>query len=315
MTDEEPVFPAVPEFLAVGDLGVDSVALIDHLPLPDEKVWVEPAGDFPGGMMGNAAVAVASLGVSAGVVALIGSDARGAVVVDALHQRNVDTRFVREVDAPTFWTLSLTISSGDRSLIQFPTPAFGADWDGFDRGLLAQTRWVHTVAEEGGPVGALMRDARTAGAQTSLDIEFPFILGEDLNEVLPSVDVVFLNAAAANAVGGAEDAARFVQDRGAGTALVTLGEKGALLREPTGRSHLVPASKVEAIDTNGAGDAFAGAFAAGTLKGLDARDAVELAVFVAGRSTTVLGGFGVATSLPEFRNLARADGYAWWERL
>jgi ribokinase len=315
MTNDTPTSAAVPEYLAFGDLGVDSVALIDHLPQLDEKVWVEPAGDFPGGMMGNAAVAVASLGISAGVVALIGSDTRGASVLDALQQRGVDTRFVREVDAPSFWTLSLTISSGDRTLIQFPTPAFGADWEGFDMGLLAETRWVHTVAEEGGPVGALLRDAQAAGARTSLDIEFPFILREDLPDVLPSVDVAFLNSAAAEAVGGTEEAARFVQERGVGTALVTLGEKGAFLCEPSGRSRFLPPCQVDAIDTNGAGDAFAGAFAAGVLKGLEAPDAAELAVFIAGRSTTVLGGFGAAASLPELRDLIEASGYGWWEQL
>jgi sugar/nucleoside kinase (ribokinase family) len=315
MTNEASTSTDVPEYLAFGDLGVDSVALIDHLPRPDEKVWVEPAGDFPGGMMGNAAVAVACLGVSAGVVALIGSDARGASVLEALRRRNVETRFVREVDAPTFWTLSLTIASGDRSLIQFPTPAFGADWEGFDMGLLSKTRWVHTVAEEGGPIGALLRDAQQAGAQTSLDIEFPFILSQDLIGVLPYVNVAFLNAAAADAVGGAEKAARFAQEHGVSTALVTLGERGAFLCEPSSRSQYLPACKVEAIDTNGAGDAFAGAFAAGVLKGLEARDAAELAVYVAGRSTTALGGFGVETSLTELRELVEASGYGWWKQL
>ena len=35
------------------DLGVDSVARVDDLPRPDDKVWVEPEGDYPGGMVGN----------------------------------------------------------------------------------------------------------------------------------------------------------------------------------------------------------------------------------------------------------------------
>ena len=58
---------------------------IDHLPQADEKLWVEPVGDFSGGMMGNAAVTVASLGISAGVVALIGNDARGEIVLDGVR--------------------------------------------------------------------------------------------------------------------------------------------------------------------------------------------------------------------------------------
>jgi ribokinase len=306
---------AIPDYLAFGDLGIDSVVLIDHMPKADEKLWVEPRGDFSGGMMGNAAVAVASLGVSSGVVAKIGSDDRGRLTLDGLTARGVDTRFVRIVDAPSFWTLSLTIPTGDRTLIQFPTPAFGCDWDGFDRTILAQTRWVHTVAEEGDPVGPFLRDARGAGATTSLDIEFPFVLRNEMLQALGDVDVAFLNSGAAEVLGGAQPAARHIQGRGAGTVLVTLGERGALLLDDAGTTHTVPATDVAAVDTNGAGDAFAGAYAAGILKGFDPREALELAVFVAGRSTTALGGHGPAATVSELGGLAKIAGYGWWNRL
>jgi sugar/nucleoside kinase (ribokinase family) len=100
MTPSEPVAD-VPEYLAVGDLAVDSVAKVDHLPTADEKLWVEPVGDFAGGMIGNAAVAAAQLGRTSGVVSLIGADDRGRLVLEAMRARGVDLRFAREVDAPT----------------------------------------------------------------------------------------------------------------------------------------------------------------------------------------------------------------------
>jgi sugar/nucleoside kinase (ribokinase family) len=305
----------MPAFLAFGDLGVDSVVSIDHLPQVDEKLWVKPVGDFSGGMMGNAAVAVASLGISAGVVGLIGNDVRAEIVLDGLRERGVDTRFVRRVEAPTFWALSLTLPSGDRTLIQFPTPAFGGDWEGFDRTLLEGTRWVHSIAEEGDPVGPLLRDAKRAGADTSLDIEFPFIVRPELLAVLEHVDVAFMNSAAADALGGHEEAARFVQQHGPSVALVTLGERGAFLREADGVCRILPATPVKAVDTNGAGDQFAGAYVAGVLRGLAPSEAAELAVWIAGRSTTAAGGHGPASTPTELRDLAKAAGFDWWERL
>lgn len=306
---------AMPTFLAIGDLGVDSVVLIDHLPKADEKLWVEPVGDFSGGMMGNAAAAVASLGVSAGVVALLGNDARAETVLAGLHERGVDTRFVRRVDAPTFWTLSLTVPSGDRTLIQFPTTAFGGDWESFDRSLLVGTRWVHAVAEEGDPVGPLLRDAKRVGATTSLDIESPAVGRPELPALLEHVDVAFMNTAAAEALGGYEEAARFVQEHGPSVVLVTLGERGAYLRVADGTCRILPATPVEAVDTNGAGDQFAGGYAAGVLKGLEPPQAAELAVWIAGRSTTAAGGHGPVTTLAELRNAARVSGFAWSERI
>ena len=304
----------MPDFMAFGDLGVDAVARIDHLPRADEKLWVGPGGgDYPGGMMGNAAVTVASLGISAGVVAKIGSDGRGRMVVDALRTRGVETRFVREVEGATFWTLALTVPTGDRTLIQFPTPAFGCDWE-FDRSILPRTRWVHTVAEEGDPVGPFLREAHGTGPITSLDIEYPFVLRADLTASLPFVDVAFINAAAADALGGPETAAAQLRDQGAGTVLVTLGEAGAFLSTAHTERH-VAAHSVDPVDTNGAGDAFAGAYAAGVLKGFAPSEAVELAVLVAGISTTAYGGFGRDCSADDYRALAKRAGYDWWDRL
>jgi ribokinase len=309
------VGPDVPEYLAFGDLAVDSVARIDHFPRADEKLWVEPAGDFPGGMMGNAAAAAAALGRSTGVVALVGSDDRGRIVMEGLRTRGIDTRFVVEVDARTFWTLSLTVVSGDRTLIQFPTPAFGVDLERFDLTVLGRTRWVHTIAEGGGFVPPLLREARLAGVTTSLDLEYPSILGADLDAVCPDVDVAFLNRAAAATLGGPEAASERLQQAGAGSVLVTLGESGALLRRRDGGLLSVPVHRVESIDTNGAGDAFAGAYAAGILGGFTETEAAELAVFMAGVSTTALGGFGPRLSLAELRARAQAADRQWWERL
>jgi ribokinase len=305
----------MPDYLVFGDLGVDSVAKLDHLPQPDDKIWVEPAGDFPGGMMGNSAATAASLGIAAGVVALIGDDSRGALVLAALRDRGVETRFVRVINAPTFWTLSLTAPSGERALIQFPTTAFGADWETFDRALLGGVRWVHTVAEQGDPVAGLLRDAQSAGAVTSLDIEHPYVLRPDLPELVTSVDVAFCNSTAAESLGGPEKAARHLQGLGATTVLVTLGSRGALLLSGSGQLDKLPATHVDAIDTNGAGDAFAAGFAAGHLKGWGDRESAELAVFIAGQSTTALGGFGPGRTLSELRDTARGAGFAWWDRL
>jgi ribokinase len=305
----------MPDYLVFGDLGVDSVARLDHLPQADDKIWVERAGDFPGGMMGNSAATAASLGIRTGVVALIGNDSNGAIVLAALRDRGVETRFVRAIEASTFWTLSLTVPSGERALIQFPTAAFGADWETFDRALLGGVRWVHTVAEQGDPVAGLLRDAQSARVTTSLDIEYPYVLRPDLPELVASVDVAFCNSTAAESLGGPERAARHLQDLGAGTVLVTLGERGALLLSDSGRLDQLPATRVEAVDTNGAGDAFAAGFAAGRLKGFGDRDSAELAIFIAGQSTTALGGFGPGRALTDLRVTARDLGFAWWDRL
>jgi len=181
--------------------------------------------------------------------------------------------------------------------------------------VLTNVRWVHTIAEEGDPVGPFLAQARAAGATTSLDIEYPFVTDDAFPDLLGDLDVAFLNAAAAESLGGSTTAAAFLHAHGVPTVLVTLGSQGAMLSLSDGQPAVIPIWPVDAIDTNGAGDAFAGAFAAGILKGLSAHEAAELAVFYAGISTTALGGHGPDRSLEELRSIAKARGADWWDRL
>ncbi|MFY0633527.1 MAG: ribokinase [Vannielia sp.] len=69
--------------------------------------------------------------------------------------------------------------------------------------------------------------------------------------------------------------------------LVTLGADGALWRDQsTGGVTHVPARKVDAVDTTGAGDCFTGFIAAALSEGLSHKDALELATAAAGIQVT-----------------------------
>jgi ribokinase len=83
--------------------------------------------------------------------------------------------------------------------------------------------------------------------------------------------------------------------KGVGTALITLGEKGALLHSRT-ESILVPAFSVgPVVETAGAGDAFNGGFAAAIARGMKPVDATRFGCAVAGISVTRAG---TAPSMP-----------------
>jgi ribokinase len=68
--------------------------------------------------------------------------------------------------------------------------------------------------------------------------------------------------------------------------VVTLGSRGAALIAPDGSVTHVPAVRVKAIDTTGAGDAFVGAFAVGLAMGLPEEAAVRLGIRCASDSVT-----------------------------
>jgi ribokinase len=82
--------------------------------------------------------------------------------------------------------------------------------------------------------------------------------------------------------------------QGATTLVVTLGAKGALLRDAEG-SRVFPALNVDVVDTTGAGDAFCGAYAAVLAASRDSVQAAICANAAAGLACTALG---AQTALP-----------------
>jgi ribokinase len=106
-----------------------------------------------------------------------------------------------------------------------------------------------------------------------------------------------------------DDARRAAADlvaRGARNALITLGEKGALLYGADG-DHVVPAMKVaNVVDTTGAGDAFNAAFAVAIGEGMAPVEAVRFGCVAAGLSVQKPGTAGSMPFRGEIESALRA---------
>ena len=72
--------------------------------------------------------------------------------------------------------------------------------------------------------------------------------------------------------------------------VVTLGERGCVAVERSGRRFERPAFEVKAADTTGAGDVFHGAYIRGMLEGWDLERVLEFACAVAALKCTKPGG-------------------------
>jgi ribokinase len=94
----------------------------------------------------------------------------------------------------------------------------------------------------------------------------------------------------------ARAAANALLARGVGTVLMTLGEKGALLKSASVEVLIPAISSGQVVETTGAGDAFNGGFAVGLAEGLSPELAARFGAAVAGISVTRPG---AAASMPD----------------
>ena len=132
-----------------------------------------------------------------------------------------------------------------------------------------------------------------------------------IEAVWPHVDLLVANPRFVRGTTGhaaLEDGLREMADRGASRIAVTLAEKGALGYE-AGRWVRVPGFRVQAVDTNGAGDVFHGACALGELRGWSLAWVLTFASAVAAMKCRTLGGRRGIPRLPEVREFLADHGH------
>ena len=108
----------------------------------------------------------------------------------------------------------------------------------------------------------LAKKARSQGLTVLLDLGS---YKKEAEKLIKEVDVVFVPDAFRQAIAPGQDPAQVavkLQRKGPKICVVTLGEKGSYIASE-GQVFHQPAVKVKAIDTNGAGDVFMGAFTYG----------------------------------------------------
>src|SRR5262249_16632583 len=138
-----------------------------------------------------------------------------------------------------------------------------------------------------------VRNAREAGLTTSLDTGWD-ARGRwlaDIQPCLPYVDLLFLNEDEARILSGCSDpdrAAERMRALGATDVVIKLGPCGCAVYTACVVQRF-PAFEVEAVDTTGAGDCFAGGFLAALNRGASYSEAAHFANAVGAMCVQKLG--------------------------
>jgi sugar/nucleoside kinase (ribokinase family) len=242
-----------------------------------------------GGSAGNTVVALAQLGGKAFYSCKVAHDALGDFYVKDLQARGVDTNLnhTRASEGQTGSCLVLVTPDAERSMCTFL--GVSAELDDaalhpkdiekskiyYMEGYLAASPTGLAAALKGRQIA---REAGVALALTLSDVSMIQFCKAGLDAMLgDGVDYLFCNQEEAQVWCGSQDL-NVVKET-----LKKLAKMVCLTRGPDGseiitaqNSWHVPAEKVQAIDTNGAGDMFAGAFLYAITRGYSPEQAANL---------------------------------------
>jgi len=157
---------------------------------------------------------------------------------------------------------------------------------------------------DGAPLAQLLRDAQVLGLKTCVDTAWDTTgrWMDLLAPCLPYVDYFVPSLAEGRAMTGLdapEGVAQALLNAGAGIVALKMGADGSLVAGQDGRHIRTSGFAVDAVDTTGAGDAFAAGFIAGVYLGWSLEDTARLANAVGALCVTGIGAAGGVTSLEE----------------
>lgn len=288
--------PEPSSVVVVGSINVDLVVSVPRLPGPGQTVSGGEHWRAPGGKGGNQAAAAARLGAGVAILASVGDDDLGRDAIEDLRLGGVDVTGIHRVrGVPTGVALIVVDGEGENQIAvasgaNSRLPAIDVQAD------VARRRPKMVLAALEIPEDAVLAAARGAAEVGAMFLLNPAPYREIPTEVLAMVDVLTPNQHEAAALAGrAEEVTgswgklfERLSAEGVRRLVVTLGSRGAAIyggREET----VVPAPKVDAVDTTGAGDAFNGALAASLAEGRGMEEAVRRAVAAGSMATRARG--------------------------
>ncbi|MGW0086145.1 ribokinase [Streptomyces sp. NPDC003393] len=300
------------DLLVVGSANADLVIGVERRPAAGETVLGSDLAVHPGGKGANQAVAAARLGARTALLARVGDDAHGRLLLDSQRAAGVDPVGVLVGGAPTGVALITVDPSGDNSIVVSPgaNGRLTPEDVRAAAGLLRASRVVSAQLEI--PLETVVEAVRNlaSGSRFVLNPSPPRPLPEEL---LRACDPLIVNEHEAKVILGGEEAgdtpedwARALLARGPRSVVVTLGAEGALVASAEGTAR-VPSVKVEAVDTTGAGDAFTAALAWRLGAGASLAEAAAYAARVGAAAVTKPGAQESYPTAEEVDALCGAD--------
>ena len=270
----------------VGSLNVDLTFRVPSFPAPGETLIAAEAVTSLGGKGGNQAIAAKRAGAEVRMIGCLGNDDQARQYRVRLGEEGIDCSGVMRTEVRTGVASIALNDEGENTIIVHPganlqlTPAKVEELENLFKGSAV------TLLQLECPVESVVKAAQLARNAGSLVVLNPSPWNPKVFEGDIPFDILILNEGEAEAM-SSEGLAHFLQ-RGDRTGIVT---RGAL---PTrvftgGEMQEIAPPEISPVDTVGAGDTFAGVFAASLAEGREVLDSVRMANSAAALATLQQG--------------------------
>jgi sugar/nucleoside kinase (ribokinase family) len=284
-----------------------------------QLVRTEPLVITTGGIVSNAGITAARLGMKTAAFTYVGNDEWAKIIRGRYESEGIDTSHLMTHDtAPSSTTAVLIDPCGERSFLHavgapklLNKDAFLTQLDFFAQCRVMLLGYFSLLPNLQDDLPEVLAAIRASGCQTALDAAGSGGTLDSLAACLPHLDYYVPSYKEAVHQTGEGDPEKIIAAyRAAGaTGLlgVKLGTDGALLSSPQGElieiAAITPPGPV--IDTTGAGDCFFGGLLVGLRRGLDIEDAGKLGAACGAYCVT---GLGATTAIRDYAAMAKLAG-------
>ncbi|MDP4227854.1 MAG: ribokinase [Bacteroidota bacterium] len=285
------------KIVVIGSCNTDMVVKSNRLPVPGETVLGGAFMMNPGGKGANQAVAIARLGGNVTFISKTGNDLFGKQSIEMYSDENINTDFIfSDPNLPSGVALIMVDTNGENCIVVASGANSSLNTKDIEKArkviesadiLLMQleipmetVEYAAKIACEKG-IKVILNPAPAAFLSNDLlKCLYAIVPNKTEAEMLTGIKVVDLDSA--------KQAADIISSKGVDIVIITLGSKGALVKEGN-IYYEVPAEKVTAIDTTAAGDTFCGALCIAISEGFTTEDAVKMANKASGITVTRAG--------------------------
>ncbi|SMF30176.1 ribokinase [Streptomyces sp. Amel2xC10] len=273
------------DIVVLGSTNMDLVAYVEKAPQRGETVTGREFRTIPGGKGANQAIAAAHAGGIVSIIGAVGNDSFGARLRSTLEHSGVNTDHLRTVESPSGTAHIVVDDEGGNAIVVVPGANGTVDHLApGDEGLIASADALLLQLEV--PLAAVVAGAEAARAHGVRTILTPAPARPLPPELLAAVDLLVPNEHEATALTGRTDpreaAAALLES--VPEVVITLGAAGSLYLARGAEPVEVPAPRVTAVDSTGAGDTFVGALAVARGEDLPMREALAWAAAAAALS-------------------------------